>query len=64
MTMAWEGCSLWLKKSVWEFWSLYEKCSGGNTSTALFVLTVTLDSKVKLAAKILRGRALFYVSIP
>ena len=53
------GLELWLKKSVWEFWSLYEKCLGGNTSTALFVFTVTLDSKVKLAAKFLEVRHCF-----
>lgn len=33
--------------------------SGGNTSTALFVFTVTLDSKVKLAAKFLEVRHCF-----
>lgn len=57
--MAWKVGSLWLKKSVWEFWSLYEKCLRGNTSTALFVFTVTLDSKVKLAAKFLEVRHCF-----
>ena len=64
VTMAWKVGSLWLKKSVWEFWSLYEKCLRRQYQHCTVCIHCYPGFQSKAGSKILRGPALFYVSIP